>query len=236
MFSMQHEGDSAFDLHPERFHHTRRLHCNYGSEVVAYIAIAAAVASTAASLYTQSEQASITEAYQNHAQRARDQEIRDNYAFAVESMTQQQKSIQERQRQEGEAAVTEEARNARDAAEARATARTAAGEAGVSGLSVEALLSDFTRQESQYRYGVRRNLGIATDQLTAEMEGVRATTQGRAASIPRLNLEPVNGPSYLGAALRIGGDALGAYSKYNASKPSNPTPATRRTMPVDSDW
>jgi len=32
------------------------------------------------------------------------------------------------------------------------------------------------------------------------------------------------------------GDALGAYAKYNASKPTNPTPATRRTMPVDSNW
>jgi len=46
---------------------------------------------------------------------------------------------------------------------------------------------------------------------------------GRAASIRRLNLEPVNGPSFLGAALRIGGDALGAYSKYNTPKTTRPT-------------
>jgi hypothetical protein len=205
-------------------------------EVIAIISIAVAAASTATTMAVQSEQAAASNRYQQKAQDARDKEIQDAYALSIESMHQQQKALQERERQEGEATVTEEERNARAAAEARATARTAAGEAGVSGLSLDALLGDFTRQESSYRYGVRRNLSISTDQLTAEMEGVRATAQGRAASIPRLNLEPVNGPSYLGAALRIGGDALGAYSKYNASKPSNPTPATRRTMPVDSDW
>jgi len=214
----------------------RKMLCQYGSEVAAYIAIAAAVASTAATMYTQSEQTSIQNTYQQKAQRARDEEIKNNYALAIESMTQQQKSIQERQKQEGEATATEEQRVSREAAEARATARTAAGEAGVSGLSLDALITDFTRQESQYRYGVRRNLTLSTDQLTSEMEGARAQAQGRAAAIPQLNLEPVQGPTWWGAALRIGGSAVDAYSKFNTSKPTSPTPATRRTMPVDSNW
>jgi hypothetical protein len=218
-----HEADSAFDLNAHRFDPRRKMLCNYGYEaVVAAVVIAAA--STAATMYTQSEQTAAQNQYQQKAQDARDKEIQDNYALSIESMHRQQKALQERQKQEGEATVTEEARNARAAAEARATARTAAGEAGVSGLSLDALLTDFTRQESEYRYGVRRNLGISTDQLTNEMEGARAQAQGRSAAIPSLNLEAVNGPSYLGAALRIGGDALGAYSKYNASKPTRPTP------------
>jgi hypothetical protein len=193
-------------------------------EIIAIVSIAVAAASTATTMAVQSEQASASNRYQQKAQDARDKEIADNYALAMESMAQQQKALQERQKQEGEATVTEEARNARAAAEARATARTAAGEAGVSGLSLDALITDFTRQESQYRYGVRRNLTLSTDQLTAESEGARATAMGRSAAIPQLNLEPLNGPSFLGAALRIGGDALGAYSKYNSSKPTRPTP------------
>jgi len=121
--------------------------------------------------------------------------------------------------------VTEEERNARAAAEARATARTASGEAGVAGLSVEALLNDFTTQEGRYRYGVRRNNELVTDQLTAEMEGARAQAQGRINSILSLNLEPVSRPKYLGAALRIGGDALGAYAKYSRPSTTRPTNA-----------
>ena len=104
----------------------------------------------------------------------------------------------------------------------------------MAGLSVEALLNDFTAQEGRYRYGVRRNNELVTDQLTAEMEGVRAQALGRINSLPSLNLEPVQRPSYLGAALQIGGDALGAYAKYKT--PNTQTPTGRRYMPVDSDW
>ena len=105
----------------------------------------------------------------------------------------------------------------------------------MAGLSVEALLNDFTAQEGRYRYGVRRNNELVTDQLTAEMEGARAQAQGRINSIPSLNLEPVSRPTYLGAALRIGGDALGAYAKYSRPSTTNPTPS-RRYMPVDENW
>jgi len=211
------------------------MHCNYGSEGALYIAVAAAVISTATTMYAQSEQADATTEYQKKAQQTRDKEIADNYALSLASMEHQQEGLQQRIRQEQEATVTEEERNARAAASARATARTAAGEAGVAGLSVEALLNDFTAQEGRYRYGVRRNNELVTDQLTAEMEGARAQAQGRIHSITSLNLEPVSRPTYLGAALRIGGDALGAYAKYSRPSTTNPTPS-RRYMPVDSDW
>jgi hypothetical protein len=42
------------------------------------------------------------------------------------------------------------------ALQARSRARVAAGEAGVKGNSVDALLNDFSRQESKYRFGLMR--------------------------------------------------------------------------------
>ncbi len=194
--------------------------------IVAVAGIAVAVASTAASLYVADQQADTQAKFQKAAVDQRDQEIEENYKLSIASMHDAHKAQQARILQEGEYASGEEQRNAIEAAEARGTARVAAGEAGVSGLSVNALLDDFRAQEARYSYGTRRNLGISTENIEADMIGARATAQGRSNSIPRLAKEPINRPGYLGAALRIGGDALGAYSKYRTPKTDTPGDAS----------
>ncbi len=194
--------------------------------ILAIAAIAVTVASTAASMYVADQQADTQAAFQKAAVEQRDREIEENYRLSIASMHDAHKAMQARMGQEGEYAAGQEQQNAIAAAEARGTARTAAGEAGVAGLSVNSLLDDFMSQESRFRYGSRRNLEIATDNLEGEMVGARATAQGRSNSIPRLAKEPINRPGYLGAALRIGGDALGAYSKYRTPKTDTPSDAS----------
>jgi hypothetical protein len=203
------------------------------STIIAVASIAVAVASTAASLYAQSEQTAGQNHYQKAVQRQRDSEIAENYKLSIATMHDQHKNVQDRIRQEGEAAVTEEQRNATEAAKARATSRTAAGEAGVAGLNVDALMGDFLHQEAGYRYGVRRNLEISTDQLSAEMEGFRAGAQGRVNSISPYMREPVGTPSYLSETLKIGGKGLEAYDRFKSPAKG---PSATRTMPTDSDW
>lgn len=192
--------------------------------ILAVASIAVAVASTAATMYVQSEQTAGQNEYQKALAKQRDAEIEANYKLSIASMHDQHKGLQDRIRQEGEAAQTEEQRNAIEASKARATARTAAGEAGVAGLNVDALMNDFLFQETNYRSGVRRNLELSTDQLGQEMEGVRAGAQGRVNSISPYLREPVSRPNYLGEALRIGGKGLAIYDQYK--KPSGSKPST----------
>ncbi len=94
-----------------------------------------------------------------------------------------------------------------DAAKARATARTAAGEAGVSGLSVDALIADFNRSEARFRDATRQQQEFDTLASRDRLRQADARKQSRINSaVP----QPVQRPSFLGAALRIGGAGVSA--------------------------
>ena len=103
------------------------------------------------------------------------------------------------------------------AAAARSTARVSAGESGVAGASVDALQSDFTRQELSYQTAVIRNSTFADQQITNQMQGVRAQQQ---AQIINAQAPPVQQPDFLNAF-------IGAYSKsleigYGLKKANDP--------------
>lgn len=97
-----------------------------------------------------------------------------------------------------------------EAAKARATARVAAGEAGVAGLSVDALINDFYRSEARYRDAVRQQGEFDT---RARDERLRAADSQRQSRINSARRPDPQRPSFLGAALRIGGDALGTFGE-----------------------
>lgn len=202
--------------------------------ILAVASIAVAVASTAATMYVQSEQTAGQNEYQKALAKQRDAEIEANYKLSIASMHDSHKGLQDRIRQEGEAATTEQQRNAVEAAKARSTARTAAGEAGVAGLNVDSLMNDFLGQEARYRYGVGRNLELGTDQLSQEMEGARAGAQGRINSISPYLREPVSRPNYLGEALKIGGRGLDTYDKYRSKGSGSADFPNTRPRRVDS--
>jgi hypothetical protein len=107
------------------------------------------------------------------------------------------------------ASQQEEMNSSIDAAKARATARTAAGEAGVSGLSVDALINDYTATESRYRDSLKQNMEWETQQFKNRVEGHNIDAQNM------YTTNKMNAPSYLGAALRIGGQLVGGAMDYN---------------------
>lgn len=103
---------------------------------------------------------------------------------------------------------------------AKATARVAAGEAGVSGLSLDALLGDFDRTEARYRDSVAQQGEF--DHL-ASQDRIADFAADRESRINRARPQPVARPSFLGAALRVAGDAASA--GLFDSAPSSDAPA-----------
>jgi hypothetical protein len=101
------------------------------------------------------------------------------------------------------------------AKKARATAVTAAGEAGVSGISVDALLREFSATESRHNEAVRQNLAFSEAQSARNIEAART---GAKSAINRARPQPVSRPNFFGAALRFGGEALGAFGDFNATQ------------------
>jgi hypothetical protein len=190
--------------------------------IVASVAsVAIAAAGTGVSLYAQSEQADAEANWQKRLAEARNQEIAENFKLAVASAENQNKALQQRAVEEGEAATEEKMRNAREAAKAVATARVAAGEGGVSGTSVNALLNDFLSQEARYRHSVTTNLEYARDSIDFEQESNEIVAKGRAASIKPFAPSPIQQPNYLAGALKIAGSGLDAYAGYRKSSPNS---------------
>jgi hypothetical protein len=197
--------------------------------IVSAIGLVITIAATAWQLYQQSQQTAQQNKYQQRLAENRDKQIEDNYELSVASANQQYRQLQNRQQQESEAASQKEIQASREGAQARSTARLAAGEAGVSGLSVNALLQDFMGQEARYRDAVKTNAGYANDQLREEMKGVEAQASGRIASITPYIKQPVDRPNYIGGALRVGGAALDAYTRYSSGLSSGGDSGTSST-------
>lgn len=108
--------------------------------------------------------------------------------------------------------------NSIEAAKARSRARVSSGEAGVSGLSVDALMADFSRQESVYREGVRGNLDRFTDQAQMEKRGSKAKQQSRVNGAFS-QMRPVSRPSFLQPAMQIGSAGIDSYRNFNQMRP-----------------
>jgi len=113
---------------------------------------------------------------------------------------------------------------AKKAKEARARATVAAGEAGVAGLSVDALLSDFTRQEATYRFGLQRQ-----GKQTAVARALGLKDMGLQSYNTQIAInKPIQQPDYAGSIASGASTGLSLYSfakdipafKPKTSKPS----------------
>lgn len=139
--------------------------------------------------------------------------VRENQRNANLNAAREYTDIQTRQIQEEDAAAVQKQDVAREARAARATTMAAAGEAGVSGLSVDALLADIYGKEATAKDRISQNTGFTTQNLTRELDGVKAKAQDRINSMPW-----ASGPSPFAAALKIGGVGLDAYSRSQKTK------------------
>lgn len=177
---------------------------------VAVIGLAFSAAATGYSVYEGNQ---TTRAQNRINQQAAD----EGAALASESFKQQANQARLRDAQEAESTAQERFLNSRKAAEARETTRVSSGEAGVAGVSVDNLLADYYRQESEYNSGLNRNLEFTQQQTTEDLKGLRAGAIDRAIGSRR---PMIQAPSYLAAGLQVGANALGTYDnyKYRTSK------------------
>lgn len=128
---------------------------------------------------------------------------------AGEATAQGYVQTQQRLLQEGEANAANKFQVAQDTRAAQATALMAAGEGGVGGFSVTNLINQFAAQQGAYNSSIDRQQQWSADQAALNMRGVEAQGQDRINSAPA-----VARPSFLGAALRIGGAGLSSYTDY----------------------
>ncbi len=168
-------------------------------------AIAAAIAQFALSavgsvMGYQSEQAE----YERQQQMYKNNRIEANRAAADNYASTQNRMLQDQKAASQELQSTEI-----DAMKARSTAEVAAGEAGVTGLSVDALVADYYGQQGRYERTLANNTQMQADYLTGEMTATKHQTQGRIDSV-----DQGQKPSFAGAAIRILGGAVDAYSGY----------------------
>ena len=102
----------------------------------------------------------------------------------------------------------------RQARREESAARVAAGESGLAGNSVMSLL-DSTQFNAGYDIArIDKNNANALDQQTRELKGIKANTAS--------NINNIRQPDYIGAGLKIAGDAMTSYSQYD--KLTNPKP------------
>ncbi len=133
------------------------------SIVIMAVSIALSIASAAVS-YQQQQQAAENQARtQKQMVEAQNETIRQNSALANAAFINDTKQLQNRQAEEAAAAAAREHGVQIEATKTGSTAATAAGEAGVSGLSVNALLTDYTRQEVERQNFVVRRFRVKAE-------------------------------------------------------------------------
>ena len=83
---------------------------------------------------------------------------------------------------------------------------TAASENGVGGLSIAALSNELNANAGHYASDVQYNRDASDEEIRLQMQGIQTDAQSR--------LNNIRQPSLIGAAAKVGGDALSAVSTY----------------------
>ena len=154
------------------------------------------------SYFAQQDAARQQSAYQNSMYAA-------NKQIAEQSILSQYADVAMRQQQESEKASQEMSIIAAQAREARATALTSSMESGVSGLSVDNLMADYFRKESNALMTTQKQLKNTLFQFERTKEGLGAEYQAR---VLGMTPQPVEYPSIVATGLRAGGAAASIYS------------------------
>lgn len=124
-------------------------------------------------------------------------------------------AIRARQLQEQQALARQGQQAVQEVRAGRASAMVQSAEAGVAGLSVDALLSDFTRQELGYQEGILREQQNKDAFYTDQLMQNRLQSGFNMAEMNRpITRQPIARPSGLALGLGIAGQAVGAYRDY----------------------
>ena len=126
--------------------------------------------------------------------RIRNEEAERRAALASRQIAAQEIHIQ--QGAEAEQAAVQIEQGRRQVSAAKATAQTTAGEAGAFGANYEALISEFSLQQSEYEYAIERNLAIANQQASLAGRNADLNTRNRIRNSQRLPVPSINVGNY----------------------------------------
>jgi hypothetical protein len=162
-----------------------------------------------ASLAIAGASAGVSFAQQQANADSQNQAARANATMAAQSYRHQVAQSQLQELQARETQSNEMQKQAVSGAQARGRVAASAAEAGVAGLSVDELVSEFDRQETNYRAAATYNFGIYQRQQHEGLLGAQAQAKGRVASSLLSS-----GPSPFVPLLATAVAGLDAYGKY----------------------
>lgn len=175
----------------------------------AAVGLAITIASTAASMYAQHEQADAQKAYQEaqseeYARAAKINQENANREFVESSTAERIKQMQERA-----SAAEEEQRLQRERLEKQGKALASS---ETSGMALDALMADFYRSEAQKKSVIQQQLEMSGVGSETTIGGYQNRRDSRMNSQGKYITSPVNQPNYLAGALQIGQAGLKYYN------------------------
>lgn len=189
------------------------------------LAGALSIGSTAIGFYGQQQQAQAQMDHQARLGQARNEQIKQNNRLTLRSLSDQNKAINARTRQEQEAASQRAQAIQSEVSSRKGRAQVGAGESGVTGISRDLLMAEFDRSQSEHLAGLERQQQFQGQSVFFQQQGLQSQAEGRLQSIQPYVPTPVNFPSPFAAALNIGSGALYGYDRhqfYNGQGPYNP--------------
>lgn len=144
---------------------------------------------------------------------AQEQNALNQRNASAKAMAQSNDDLQDREMQEQSATALKVHNAKMKARQAKATANASSTSAG---LSMDALMADYDRQYASYADSQMQQLGFNTSQIQRQREGIQSQAEGRINTMP---LNPVQGPSAIGAAAEFGASALNTYDQYSVVDP-----------------
>ena len=193
--------------------------CMFGCGAMAMMGVSMAMTAVAGVMQHQGQKQAAQEktAYQNHLAELQ-KKAGDRKASAIIAQ-----NLQARE------ATAKKAYNvSQEAAQAHADASLSASAAGVTGLSIGHLITDVERQESSLLHNLGYEQSLQNRELDRMLKDIELGTSQQMAS----TLSPVNYPSALGSAIKIGAglaDTGASLYKYHESKQDPPSISSGRS-------
>lgn len=173
------------------------------STLATAFSIASTIGSAVASIVGQAQQAQAEATYQARLVEANQRQMQANRDMATRAYLEQVAGAHAQLAQQREAAAASNAERALRAAEARGEVLANAAQAGVHGLSLNALLSDFYRQEDMFRVRNEQNLLFKQQATAAQVKSYFGEARGRIESVQPYIPSPRRQIDYFGPAFSV---------------------------------
>lgn len=183
---------------------------------VAAASLLVSAASAGFSIAGQEQKQKAEASYQTRLMQNNEQQMQENRDLATKAYLDQASAANTQLSETREASAVANFDKARQGAEARGAALAAAGDAGVYGVSLDALLSDFHRQEAMFTQRNNQNLVMKEQATAQQISGFRNEAQARSKMLKPYQPGPLAPVDYVGPALAVVQSGANSYMNFNA--------------------